>query len=494
MAGVVSTSALELGLDIGEIDVVLLLGAPPSVKAFWQRFGRAGRKNPGVCILLDDKGIISSTPGELEGYLEKPPETGWLYLENRYIQYANALCAAAEISVLPHTTKPFETLPSEFLRYLHNELNPTEIIPDELYPLKQRAQGGPHYEFPLRSGIEKNFDVRYKRGPYNQRLGTLTYSQTLREAYPGAIYYYMARPYRVYEFKYKPGEILVKRERRYTTRPLLQNMVFPKFQGGILNLLRSDRGFIADAELQVSERVNGFTEQRGSIKDAHQYGPTSPYSQRPIIRFFETTGVCWYFSDRYLLTESLALSLREAFCSLCGVQSRDLGVGTFHSNFSPISNSPCQGMSIYDASHGSLRLTQQLVERFSEVVDLAIAIAKSQEVREFNLENSLSELSEVVSEMQCAPDDNRGSQPTVEGDWVTVIAPGEKAMCLHNTGVIESVEIKGYRYTPQGLMYELVSPKPEVAWMVKVSTIIPVNGVTKFIQANLMTGETRELT
>lgn len=50
LAGVVTTSALELGLDIGEIDVVVLLGTPPSVKAFWQRFGRAGRVRPAVCL------------------------------------------------------------------------------------------------------------------------------------------------------------------------------------------------------------------------------------------------------------------------------------------------------------------------------------------------------------------------------------------------------------------------------------------------------------
>jgi DEAD/DEAH box helicase domain-containing protein len=40
LAGVVSTSALELGLDIGEVDVVVLVDVPPSVKAFWQRLGR----------------------------------------------------------------------------------------------------------------------------------------------------------------------------------------------------------------------------------------------------------------------------------------------------------------------------------------------------------------------------------------------------------------------------------------------------------------------
>ena len=217
LAGVVSTSALELGLDIGEIDLVIMLGTPPTVKSFWQRLGRAGRRQQGHCLLIDDKGTISASPKGLRGYLENKPETGWLYLDNQYIQYAHALCAAQELSEAGTTNyqrDPLRTLPDRFNVLFENEINPTEGVPDDLFPLKQRAQAGPHYEFPIRSGIEKNFAVRERSGPVNTNLGTLTYSQALREGYPGAIYYYMARPYRVILFNHRTGEIWVRREKR----------------------------------------------------------------------------------------------------------------------------------------------------------------------------------------------------------------------------------------------------------------------------------------
>ena len=137
--------------------------------------------------------------------------------------------------------------------------------------MKQRAQSGAHYEFPVRNGIEKSFAVRARRGANVYPLGSLSHSQMLREGFPGAVYYYMAKPHRVYEHNFWQGEINVRGERYYTTKPIMQNMVFPKFPNGILSLIKSKAGFLAEAELQVSERVLGFTETRGNSKTTHIY-------------------------------------------------------------------------------------------------------------------------------------------------------------------------------------------------------------------------------
>ncbi|MBW2430192.1 MAG: DEAD/DEAH box helicase, partial [Deltaproteobacteria bacterium] len=197
LTGVVSTSALELGIDIGDIHLIVLLNQPPSLKAFWQRVGRAGRKGPGVCLFIDNWGTIADNPRGLRKYLKTPLEQCWLYLQNRYIQYTNAICAAHEYRDFGedrYDAKPFDSLPTKFNKFRDNEMDPSVPIPQDLYSLKQRAQDGPHREFPLRTGMEKNFRVKERSG---KSLGKLTFSQTLREAYPGAVYYYMGRPYRV---------------------------------------------------------------------------------------------------------------------------------------------------------------------------------------------------------------------------------------------------------------------------------------------------------
>ncbi len=69
--GVVATNALELGIDIGELDAVVCAGYPGSIAATWQRFGRAGRRGAeSVCIL-----VASNAP--VDQYLAREPSFLW---------------------------------------------------------------------------------------------------------------------------------------------------------------------------------------------------------------------------------------------------------------------------------------------------------------------------------------------------------------------------------------------------------------------------------
>jgi DEAD/DEAH box helicase domain-containing protein len=66
--GVVSTTALELGIDIGSLDVAILLGYPGSVASAWQQAGRAGRRGSASVAVL----VANSTP--LNQFIAKNPE------------------------------------------------------------------------------------------------------------------------------------------------------------------------------------------------------------------------------------------------------------------------------------------------------------------------------------------------------------------------------------------------------------------------------------
>ena len=303
----------------------------------------------------------------------------------------------------------------------------------------------------------------------------------------------MARPYRIFRFDYKSCEISARRERHWTTRPISQTMVFPRFQGGSYLLLKSPRGFLAEAEMQVSERVVGFTEQRGPNKEEHKYGPGSPYFQRDITRFFATTGVCWYFGDKGVESDAVAGKILEAFCVKFGVQERDLGAGLFFTKQGPVEPSTCHGACIFDATNGSLRLTQRLAERFSEVLQFAMETADNQS--DSGTAQLLRALAYLDAELRPAAgfvlDKTLPSTTGDQQEWVTVIAADQSAMYLSDDGP-RKVLVKAHRYTPHGLMYQLEPSAQVDKWMVAANALEPIFGKRKMLQTNLVTGETRD--
>ncbi len=97
--GVVSTNALELGIDIGGLDVSILAGLPGSVASAWQQAGRAGRREtPSLAIL-----IASSSPTDQymikhpEYFFAQSPESGWVDPDNIFILLDHLKCAVFEL-------------------------------------------------------------------------------------------------------------------------------------------------------------------------------------------------------------------------------------------------------------------------------------------------------------------------------------------------------------------------------------------------------------
>ena len=103
LSGVISTSALELGIDIGGLDVCVLVGYPGTVSATWQRSGRVGRGGRDSLIVmvacenaLDQ--YFMRNPGD---FFRRSSEAAVLDAENRLILKSHLLCAAAEAHIKP---------------------------------------------------------------------------------------------------------------------------------------------------------------------------------------------------------------------------------------------------------------------------------------------------------------------------------------------------------------------------------------------------------
>lgn len=97
--GVVSTNALELGIDIGGLDASVVAGFPGSFNSFWQQAGRAGRRG-GVSVAVF---VASSSPLDQfvarnpDWFFERPSEEARLDADNPYILTDHAKCAAFEL-------------------------------------------------------------------------------------------------------------------------------------------------------------------------------------------------------------------------------------------------------------------------------------------------------------------------------------------------------------------------------------------------------------
>ncbi len=96
---VVSTNALELGIDIGQLDISILAGYPGSVASTWQQAGRAGRRQGTSLTIL----VASSSPLDQyiiehpEYFVDKNPETAQVDPDNLQILMSHLKCAAFEL-------------------------------------------------------------------------------------------------------------------------------------------------------------------------------------------------------------------------------------------------------------------------------------------------------------------------------------------------------------------------------------------------------------
>jgi DEAD/DEAH box helicase domain-containing protein len=190
MRGVISTSALEMGIDIGGLDVCILVGYPGTMVTTWQRAGRVGRAGRDSLIVLVaqadalDQYFIKN-PAEFFG---RPMETAVVTPDNPYVVKAHLPCAAQEL--------PLKVAGEEFF-----DLAGQAPVVDELArerELLHSAAGDAWFaraRFPQKEvnirGLGDSFPI-FQVGK-KRPIGSVDGHRALRECHPGAVYLHKAQ-------------------------------------------------------------------------------------------------------------------------------------------------------------------------------------------------------------------------------------------------------------------------------------------------------------
>ena len=183
---VIATSALELGIDMPDLNYGINLDLPPSRKQFHQRLGRVGRSRPGAFIVLAPADRFSAHGDTLREYFENSVEPSHLYLENEYITFQQALCLKAEADDFDQVTRVPPShcrWPDGFDDALKNSHGPAPL---HLANLAQRSgRKPPQLAYSLRSTGEEEIDIiPAAQDQTEQSIGNINISAAINEAYP----------------------------------------------------------------------------------------------------------------------------------------------------------------------------------------------------------------------------------------------------------------------------------------------------------------------
>ncbi|HEX7098690.1 MAG TPA: DEAD/DEAH box helicase [Acidimicrobiia bacterium] len=217
LTGIVTTNALELGIDVGSLEAAILTTFPGTISSFRQQAGRAGRsQDTSLVVLVAGEDALDqyfmSHPDEL---FARPSEAVVINPSNPAVAEAHAGCAAYE---LPLRLEDREVL-GEAIEETANGLVQAGLLrlrDDALYWAHRRA---PAPQIDLRSSTGRRFDVIDRTGS-PELLGVLDEARAYRDGHEGAVYLHQGDTYVVTRLDVQHGEVWVTRQDvAYYTQP-----------------------------------------------------------------------------------------------------------------------------------------------------------------------------------------------------------------------------------------------------------------------------------
>src|SRR5215510_12823871 len=205
--GVVSTSALELGIDVGSLDATVMAGYPGTIAATWQRAGRAGRRSGSSCAVM----VASSSPLDQfivrhpDYFFGNTPEHAFIQPDNLEILVNHMKCAAFELPLGPEEK--------------FGEVDLSDLC-GRLAEAGYLHRAGTHYHWTqeaypantvsLRSVTSDNFVIIDITGA-PEAIGEVDFPSALTTLHEKAIYLHGAEQYHVVHLDFKERKAYVKR-------------------------------------------------------------------------------------------------------------------------------------------------------------------------------------------------------------------------------------------------------------------------------------------
>lgn len=213
LRAVVSTNALELGIDIGSLDLVLIHGFPGSIASTWQQIGRAGRRNSLSAAVI----IPSALPADRflaerpEWLLGASPERARIDPKNPYIRIEHIKCSIYELPFREDETFGGEDI-SDILGFLFRNgiIDAYEDNGCRIYSWKSNLY--PASSFSIRSASGEKYDIiDTDTFPRPRTIGTVDRHSAASMIFPGAVYFHNGTGYSVEKVDHCDMKCFVRR-------------------------------------------------------------------------------------------------------------------------------------------------------------------------------------------------------------------------------------------------------------------------------------------
>ncbi len=195
--GVWSTNALELGVDIGGLDAVILDGYPGTRMATYQQAGRAGRgEEPSLVVLVAGEDQLDQyVMRHPEAFFEGDPERAVANPENDQLLPLHVRAAATESWLQPGDVEFFgDSFPDHVAALTDEGLLERRQTNDGIRWTKA-GEGSPQHEMSLRTIDDR--EITLIDASRDERIGSLSFGDALRDVHGGAIYHHQGTTYEV---------------------------------------------------------------------------------------------------------------------------------------------------------------------------------------------------------------------------------------------------------------------------------------------------------